>query len=168
MLGSHPAFIAFDRTVGEATTAHEIWEALHRLCVETVGGRLFSVMNVDWQSKVNSRVYTTHPEQYPVSGTKPFNPTHWWQVIHDERRPFCANTLSDIADVFPDPDMIGSLGLGSVINVPVVLENQIAGTLNLLDEEHFYTAERVEAAAHLMLPGKTAFLAAKALAKTTK
>ncbi|MBT0958252.1 GAF domain-containing protein [Alphaproteobacteria bacterium KMM 3653] len=165
MTSPHPAFTEFDRALGEASTADDAWAAIHKLTVETVGGRLFSVMLADWDAKVSSRVYTTHPEEYPLSGTKPFNPSHWWQVIHTERKPFVANTLEEIAEVFPDPDLIGSLGLGSVINIPVVLNNRIAGTLNVLDAEHFYTPERAAAASLLMLPGKAACLAATVLSE---
>ena len=88
------------------------------------------------------------------------NRTHWFDIVHGERRPFVANTIEEIAEVFPDHETIRSLGCGSVINLPVVIADQLAGTLNLLDEEHYYTAERDEAAKALSLPAKAAFLAA--------
>ncbi|HTV70428.1 MAG TPA: GAF domain-containing protein [Rhizobiaceae bacterium] len=154
------ALETFDTQLGLAKTADAVWNALHVLTDAVVGTKLFSVMMIDWPNERSGRVYTSHPAEYPVSGTKPINRTHWFDTIHAERKPFVANTIKDIAEVFPDHELIWSLGLGSVINLPIVLGDELAGTLNLLHEEHFYTPERVNAASRLSLAGKAAFLAA--------
>ena len=154
------ALETFDLELGRAKTAEAVWRATHTLADSAVGTKLFSVMVIDWSKERSGRVYTSHPEQYPVSGTKPINRTHWFETIHAERKPFVANTIKDIAQVFPDHELIRSLGLGSVINLPIVLEDELAGTLNLLHEEHYYVPEHVASAKRLSLAAKAALLAA--------
>ena len=59
---------------------------------------------------------------------------------------FVANTIEDIAEVFPDHATIASLGCGSVLNLPVVLGGELVATVNLLDEAGHYAPDRVAAA----------------------
>ena len=53
------------------------------------------------------------------------------------------NELAEIATVFPDHALIGSLGLGSVVNMPVVLGGELMATLNLLDVAGYFTPARL-------------------------
>jgi hypothetical protein len=162
------ALETFDVALGLAKEPEAVWRALHELADATVGAKLFSVMMIDWPNERAGRVYTSHPREYPVSGTKPINRTHWFQTIYTERKPFIANTIEAIAEVFPDHELIRSLGCGSVINLPVVIADELAGTVNLLHADRYYTPTRVEAAEKLSLPAKAAFLAAISLGRTPK
>jgi hypothetical protein len=157
------AMAELDRAIAEAKTSEQIWAALQVLAQAAVGAKLFTVMQIDFGKGVAARVHTSDPASYAVSGTKPINRTHWFDIVHIERRPFVANTIEEIADVFADHETIRSLGCGSVVNLPVVIADELAGTVNLLHEEHFYTAGRVAAAKALSLPSKAAFLAAMRL-----
>ena len=72
-----------------------------------------------------------------------------------------ANTIEDIAKVFPDHELIKSLGCESVINLPVYIGGEMLGTVNCLDVAHHYTPERVERAKTLLnIPSKLAFMVA--------
>jgi GAF domain-containing protein len=128
-------------------------EALHKLTAETVGVKLFTITVNDPVAEVSRRIYSNMPEAYPVSGTKPADKTDWSRQVIEEKRIFVANTISDIAAVFPDHELIKSLGCESVINVPVVVEGEVLATINCLHEAGFYTSERVAAAEALKLPG---------------
>ena len=154
------ALAGLDAAIAASTTAAPIWSALQALAERAVGAKLFTVMQVDFEKDVAARVHTSDPVSYAVSGTKPINRTHWFDIVHGERRPFVANTIEEIAQVFPDHETIRALGCGSVINLPVIIADELAGTVNLLHEERFYTPERVAAAKALSLPAKAAFLAA--------
>ena len=84
----------------------------------------------------------------------------WFEVVHTRREMFVANTLAEIAKVFPDHELIGSLGCGSVVNLPIVLGGQLVATMNVLDREHHYSSERVSLIRDVMaLPAKAALLA---------
>ena len=52
----------------------------------------------------------------------------WFDRVFNKRQTFVANTIDDIAKVFPDHELIGSMGLGSVINFPLVLGGELVAT----------------------------------------
>jgi hypothetical protein len=159
----------FDAAISVARDADAAWAALRALADATVGHKLFTVMTVDIEAGLARRVYSDHPEQYPVAGAKPISRDRWFEILHGEKRCFVGNTIGDIADVFPDAELIGSLGCGSVLNLPVVLAGELAATINLLHAEHHYTQPRVaEAQAVLAVPAKLCYLLAARLADRAK
>jgi len=129
----------------------ELWAALDTLASAEPGHILFTVTTVEMDEGVARRVYTNHPKQYPVSGTKPIHRDEWFEIVHGQRRSFVANTIEDIAKVFPDHELIASLGCSSVLNLPIFLRNKLVATINMLAKEQHYTAERV-AVAEALLP----------------
>ena len=148
----------FDRRISAAAGANAVWAALCDYASLIAGHKLFTVMVVDLEAGLARRVFSDHPAAYPVSGAKPIRRDSWFDIVHGQRRSFVANTLDDIAKVFPDFELIGSLGCGSVLNLPVVLEGELAATINLLHGEHYYTVERVaELESKLKLPGKRCY-----------
>jgi len=159
------ALADFDLAIANAKDAEAPWRALETLAQAVVGAKLFTVLKVDWSNERSGRVYSSDPQAYPVSGTKPINRTHWFDTIHTQRKPFIANTIAGIAEVFPDHELIWSLGCGSVLNYPVTIAGDMIGTVNLLHEEHFYTPQRAAAAELLSLPAKLAFTAADFIAR---
>jgi hypothetical protein len=153
----------FDRAITHAVQPEECWKALQNLTAAVAGFKLFTVMTVDLANGVARRAYSSHPADYPVSGTKPIHYDSWFEIVHKQHKPFVANTIADIAKVFPDHEKIWLLGCGSVVNLPVIIEGQLAATINMLHEEHYYTPERVELIErYLPIPAKQACLAALA------
>jgi hypothetical protein len=145
----------FESQISVARNSQSVWTALKDLSSRLDGHRLFTVMTVDMAAGLARRVYSDHPKEYPVTGTKPIHRDSWFEIVHGEKRSFVANTLADIAKVFPDFELIGSLGCGSVINLPVVLGDELMATINLLHVEHHYTPERIAVLEdHLSLPAK--------------
>lgn len=132
--------------------------ALCALARSVVGAKLFTVMVHDGKNGVAQRVFSNMPDAYPVSGTKPANATDWSRQVIDARKTFVANDIDAIAIVFDDFELIKSLGCESVINVPVVVDGEVLGTLNCLHEAGFYSPAKVEAAEALRLPGAACLL----------
>jgi transcriptional regulator with GAF, ATPase, and Fis domain len=154
----------FHAALARAETPDAAWAALERLARDTVGVRLFTVMTLDMEAMLARRAYTSHPAEYPTSGTKPIEPNPWFAQVAERREPFVANTLADIAQVFPDHALIGSLGCGAVVNLPVVEEGRVTGTVNLLDAEGSYTPDvAARAEAVLSRPAAAAARRARAL-----
>ena len=85
--------------------------------------------------------------------------------VEGRHETFVANTIEEIAAVFPDHELIQSLGCESCLNLPIVVAGQVMGTLNCLHEAGHYTADRVAAADTLKQPGALALLVASALRK---
>ena len=155
--------LEFDRAITRAIQPDECWKALQNLTATVAGFKLFTVMTVDMIHGVARRAYSSHPVDYPVSGTKPIQRNSWFDIVHGQQKLFVANTIADIAGVFPDHKRIWSLGCGSVVNLPVIIEGQLAATINMLHEEHYYNPARVELIErHLSLPARRACLAALA------
>src|SRR5271154_2625875 len=75
-------------------------DALQRLFREHVGAKLFTVMSYDAKTRMSHRAHTSHPGEYPLSGSNPLSVGLWSRTVIDERRCFVANTIEDIAVVF--------------------------------------------------------------------
>jgi hypothetical protein len=146
---------------GNAATPEQCWRALQDFAESLVGFRLFTVMTVDMPKLLACRAYTNNPIDYPVSGTKPITMDRWFDIVHRQQKMFVANTISEIAEVFPDHEKIWSLGCGSVVNLPVIIEDKLVATINLLHEEHYYTAARANLiSSQLAEPSRFAYLRA--------
>ena len=139
------------------------FEALCALAREIVGVKLFTLMTFDASSRGARRVFSNMPDAYPELGTKPLNETWWSDHVLDGHKTFVANDIGAIAEVFPDHELIASLGCESVINVPIVINGKVSGTINCLDAAGHYTPERVAASEALKLPGVAAFLLNKSI-----
>jgi GAF domain-containing protein len=113
-------------------------QALDRALAAVIGHKLFTVLLHHADSGESERRYTNQPEAYPVGGRKALNPTPWARQVIHERRPYIGRTAADIRDVFFDHELIASLGCASVLNVPVVWDGRLLGTLNLLHEAQWY------------------------------
>jgi hypothetical protein len=133
--------------------------ALQTLFRQEVGARLFTVMTFDAATGLSQRIHSSHPKEYPVSGVKPLSQGLWSRTVIDERRLFVANSIAAIAEVFPDHELIRSLGCESVVNLPVVFAGAVIGAVNLLDAPGYYTPERV-----VRIEGLSPFAAAALLA----
>jgi hypothetical protein len=117
--------------------------SLQTLFRREVGARLFTVMTFDPLTGQSKRVHSSHPKEYPVSGGKPLHMGLWSRTVIGERKMFVANTIEAIAEVFPDHELIRSLGCESVVNLPVAFADAVIGTVNLLDVSGHYTPDRI-------------------------
>jgi GAF domain-containing protein len=154
-----PDYSSFTRAVAESSAQPEAaFTALWELTRDVVGVKLFTIMTHDSKSGMAQRIFSNMPGAYPVSGTKPANQTAWSRQVLRDQRTFVANDIDGIAAVFPDHELIRSLGCESVINVPIVVAGEVKGTINCLHEAGFYTEEKVDAAGALKLPGTVCLL----------
>ncbi|MCX7302538.1 MAG: GAF domain-containing protein [Rhodobacterales bacterium] len=133
-------------------------EALGRLSEQVTGAKLVTLMTSDAETGEAERVWSNMPDEYPVAGRKPLNETHWSRTVLGEHKTFVANTIEEIAEVFFDHEQIGSLGCGSVMNLPIIVGGTVLGTINCLDVAGYFTPERVTAADVLRVPGAAVYL----------
>lgn len=89
------------------------------------------------------RAYSSLPEEWPVGGRKPLSLGKWSETVVVNRQPFVANSHAELAEVFTDHAINERLGLGSIVNVPVVVGGVVRGTANLLNVSDAYDAPRV-------------------------
>ncbi len=145
--------------IAESGTPQRMFAALEDWVLQDVGAIIFSASVFDLPARKSRRIYTNQPAAYPVSGLKDIIPNAWTAQVLDARKSFVANTLEEIAKVFPDHPVIGSLGCGSVVNMPVFLAGRFLGTINALHEPGYFTPLRVASLHALRAPAMLAFAA---------
>lgn len=141
-----------------------VFAALHAEARALCGARLFTVTVLDRAKGLARRAYTSHPVEYPASGTKPMRNDAWSDLVLGQRRSFVANTTAEFAIYFTDHALINSLGCQSAMNIPVPDEaGLVVGSVNILDAEGHFTPDCVAALESLVSRRRTEILAAMAL-----
>ncbi|WP_010138971.1 GAF domain-containing protein [Oceanicola sp. S124] len=164
MTDTTQALADFTDALAAATSEEAAFDALCALTKATVGAKLFTVMTSDTDAMISRRAYTDDPVNYPTSGEKPIVLNRWFETVLTRQESFVSNTLADIDTVFPDAELIGKLGCGSVINLPIVLGGKVVATMNILHEEGYYTPARVSQVQSLLrLPAMAASAVAAGL-----
>lgn len=136
------------------------------LAAET-GVRLFTITAHDPAAGLFRRAWTSHPRDYPVSGTKPRSDDAWSAQVIDRRQSFVANSTEGFAHLFPDHALINALGCAAVLNVPVSADDgSLAGTVNLLDVAGWFTPARIARIEALVTARRPALAAAMAASMT--
>jgi GAF domain-containing protein len=124
-----------------AVQPRAICAALETLSAKVIGHRLFTVMRFDSARSEVQRIYSNMPAAYPPGGRKRKKETAWADHVLRDLKVFLGAGPDDIRSVFDDHEIILGLGLGSVLNVPVVYAGRCVGTMNLLHEAGWYRAE---------------------------
>lgn len=152
------AFRAFEESLARYTDPAETGAALHRLFDELIGVRLFTLTAINTAAGHVRRVYSSHPDVYPLLGTKPIEYDDWFEAMRTERRITAINTAAEMEGNFGDLDVIRNLGCNASISIPVMAGNDLLGTINALDAEGRYTPDKVERAADMIIPATAVFL----------
>ncbi|XDZ66395.1 GAF domain-containing protein [Alphaproteobacteria bacterium LSUCC0684] len=124
----------------------EIFSTLDQVMGEEIGHRLFTVLRQHRHPRELERLYTNQPQAYPFSGRKVIVPSRWTSEVLDHGNPYIGYTAADIRDAFPDHETITALGCASVLNIPLVYEGVVLGSVNLLHEEGYYGEAHVNTA----------------------
>jgi hypothetical protein len=152
------AFRKFEEALARNTDPLATGAALHELAQSLIGAHLFTLTAIEMAQMQVRRVYSSHPEVYPVLGTKPIVLDDWFEAMRTERRITAINTAADMEGQFPDLDLIRSLGCNASISVPIMVGNELIGTINALDKEGQYGPDAIEQAADLIVPATAVFL----------
>ena len=120
---------------------HGICRAVEKLAEEVIGHRLFTVMRFDSVRSEVQRIHTNQPQAYPTGGLKRKKATPWADRVLGEMQVFRGTAPADIVTAFDDHETILGLGLGSVLNIPIVFEGRCVGTMNLLHQTGWYRPE---------------------------
>jgi GAF domain-containing protein len=117
-----------------------IFRAVEALTAAVIGHRLFTIMRYDPGRAEVERLHSSLPA-YPVGGRKRKRDTAWSDHVLRDRQVFRAHNADGIRAAFDDHATIASLGLGSALNIPLVLAGRCLGTMNLLNEAGWYTED---------------------------
>ena len=117
---AHSPLDTLAQTLTKPGQPETLYRALEQATKALVGHRLFTLLYVDGEEV--ARVYSSNPEAYPVFGRKPMGPTPWGAHVLKAQKPYLGTDAEAIRWAFFDHALIASLGLGSVINVPIVYD----------------------------------------------
>ncbi len=119
-------------------SASDVFSALNQELAKHYSIRLFTLTLIDHQGQLAKRIYSSAPAQYPIGGYKHIEDNNWSTQVLEVGEPFIGNTEKALAEVFFDHQLIASMGLGAVINWPVIVEEKVIGTVNILSSENAY------------------------------
>jgi len=122
-----------------------LYAAIDTLVQDVIGHRLFTLMRVHEASAEVERIYSSNTEAYPVGGRKQKRGTPWSRVVLDRGEVFVARTSEEVRDAFADYELIFSLGIGSIMNVPLAYRGRRLGTMNISHEAGWFTDEDARA-----------------------
>jgi hypothetical protein len=124
-----------------SASAHEpraLYEAVDALVQAITGHLLFTIMRVHEATMEVERVYSSNIAAYPVGGRKPKRGTRWSKVVLDRGEVFVARTQDEVREAFADYALIFSLGVGSIMNVPIGYRGRRLGTMNISNEAGWF------------------------------
>ncbi len=119
----------------------QLYAAADLVVQRTIGHRLFTIMGFHEATMEVERVYSSNASAYPIGGRKPKGGTRWGQVVLDRGEVFIARDADEVRQTFQDHALIFSLGIGSIMNVPIGFRGRRLGTMNVSNEEHWFREE---------------------------
>ena len=123
---------------GRYLKTNDFYKRLDKLISRLVGHKLFTLMVIDQSGKYVERVYSNNKKIYPLLGTKSIPANEWTKQVLIEKKEFLGSNYKQIKKLFFDHETIKSIGCGSIINLPVISNNKVLGTLNILHKENYY------------------------------
>jgi len=116
----------------------ETYKAVERLAAETCGWRLLTILKYVEKDAVVERLSSSDEKAYPLGGRKPLDKIASSHGAMEHGSIFLAGTKADVKEAFFDHELIFSLGITAIMNVPVRHAGRRLGTLNFCGEEGDY------------------------------
>ena len=130
---------AVTEATANAREPDAVFRAVEALARKAIGFRLFTVMRLHAETQEVERLYSSLPDAYPVSGRKPKQGTPWGEQVLDRGEIFIANSPEAVERAFADYQLIFSLGIGAIMNVPIRWSGRSLGTMNICGEAGWFT-----------------------------
>jgi hypothetical protein len=146
---------ALTQRTADGADVREIYREVERIAAETVGWRLFTVLRYLEAEGAVERLYSSDEKAYPVGGRKPLDKITVSHGAMEKGEVFLAATREEVRAAFFDHELIFSLGISAILNVPIRYASRRLGTLNLCGEEGMYGPAEIASAkmlASLMVP----------------
>ena len=118
--------------------APDTYKAVERLAAETCGFRLLTILKYVEQDAVVERVASSDEKAYPIGGRKPLDKITTSHGVTSQGDIFLAADKEQVRAAFFDHDLIFSLGITAIMNVPIRDSGQRLGTLNFCGEQGTY------------------------------
>ena len=110
-----------------------------RVTQRVLGHKLLTVMRHMAATAEVERIYSSNPRAYPVGGRKQKQGTPWGEKVLDRGEVFIAKDREELRAAFADHELIFSLGIGAIMNVPIRWSGRSLGTMNICHEAGWFT-----------------------------
>ncbi len=107
-----------------------VLRAIHELAVAKIGVTVFSASRCLVNTHELDRIYSSHSDVYPVGVRKSKRETGWARQVIQNRQVFVGEGALEMAAAFDDQERMATLGVRSIVNVPIVLPGGGLGVLN--------------------------------------
>ena len=129
------AIVAFASEVDDPSV---VYRAVERIAAEAIGWRLFTILRYIEVAQAVERIYSSDEKAYPIGGRKPLSKFTVSHGAMEKGEVFLAATRAEVRQAFFDHELIFSLGITAILNVPIRYAGRRLGTLNLCGEEGTY------------------------------
>ena len=134
------AVMALQAEKGERETC----KAVERLAHETCGWRLLTILKYVEKDAVVERISSSDEKAYPLGGRKPLDKITASHGAMEHGGIFLAGTKAQVKEAFFDHELIFSLGITAIMNVPIRHAGRRLGTLNFCGEEGNYSEREMQ------------------------
>ena len=121
--------------------AMELYAAIDNLVQDVIGHKLFTMMRVHEATEEVERIYSSNTDAYPVGGRKQKRGTPWSRVVLDRGEVFVARNPDEVREAFADYELIFSLGIGSIMNIPLAYRGRRLGTMNISHDAGWFNGD---------------------------
>ncbi len=121
-----------------------LFAAAERIMDRTFGHKLFTILEVREDQGYLERLYTNRPEAYPLMGRKPLTKTPFVQKLFERGEPNLGQNADDIRRDFPDHETLLGLGCESIMNLRIMYDGTVMGSMNVLHEANYFDEEDLE------------------------
>jgi hypothetical protein len=115
-----------------------VFAEVERIAASTLGWRLFTILRYLEADAAVERLYSSDPAAYPVGGRKPLDKITASHGAMEAGEPFLAATKQEVRQAFFDHELIFSLGISAILNLPIRHAGRRLGTVNVCGEEGMY------------------------------
>ena len=150
-----PAEIAGVAAIVATGTSTAAYRAIDALAQRVFGHKLLTVLLYLPETVEVERLYSSNETAYPVGGRKQKKGTSWGDGVLERGEFYICKDMADIKKTFADHELIASLGISGMINIPVALGGRCIGTLNISHDAGRFTEDDFPTArilAALVLP----------------
>ena len=148
---------ALAAAIASADVTQSLFQAIERISVSRMRVSIFSASRCFLETMELERIYSSRPDVYPVGARKSKQQTSWAQYVLKNRQVFVGEGPLEMAAAFDDQERMATLGIRSIINVPVVIREQSMGVLNFARCEARVTAEEIAVGRLLGIAATVAF-----------
>ncbi|MGZ5216426.1 MAG: GAF domain-containing protein [Caldimonas sp.] len=150
---------ALSAAIAAVDAPQAVLRAIDRIAAARMSVSIFSASRCFLDTLELERIYSSLPDAYPVATRKSKRQTEWARRVMLERQVFVGEGPLEMAAAFDDQERMASLGIRSIINVPVVIRDRCLGVLNFGRNVERVSLEEVVMGRFLGIAAGIAFVA---------